>query len=311
MSASSSQNILLKNIDIHNVDYKLSKPPHALLEKSINDFGIIEKPIILKNNDHFIIVFGHNRLKIIFEMGKTDCEVIVLEKLSPEYFVNYALLKYYRNEIGPVGRLKFISILTHEFRMNSANIRRIGTTGLAVPDNFLESNETRDSILNFPSLLREYLDDKNISLKIISKLAKFPTKGIEFFTSILERSSVRLNIFSSLIDYCSDIMQQENGITLFETLSFPEDIVGRELEEHLYSAVMRMRYPEYSEQKKKVDTLTARISRKGIGVEVPKYFEGDSISFRIQASKKDTAKKVKERFLELNEKDIDELLGML
>ncbi len=58
-------------------DLKPSDPEYRKLKKSMTEFGLVE--LMVWNSRSGNLVSGHQRLKILKEMGKTDCEVSVVD----------------------------------------------------------------------------------------------------------------------------------------------------------------------------------------------------------------------------------------
>lgn len=72
----------------------LSKSDHAQLTKSIDKFGLIDKPII---NTDGTIIGGHQRIKILLEMGETEVEVWMPNRELEEYEVDELNIRLNRN----------------------------------------------------------------------------------------------------------------------------------------------------------------------------------------------------------------------
>jgi hypothetical protein len=74
------QKIEIKRLKPHAYNpRKLTKEEHAQLKKSLERFGLIDKPIVtpMEGREDYQIIGGHQRLKIIQEMGykEVDCHV--------------------------------------------------------------------------------------------------------------------------------------------------------------------------------------------------------------------------------------------
>ena len=88
------QKASIEAIDIENEYFKLSRNNiDDRLKKSIMMIGILEPPILLDRSGNYIIISGHNRLKILSQSETELVESIILKEIPPELFLHYSLLK--------------------------------------------------------------------------------------------------------------------------------------------------------------------------------------------------------------------------
>ncbi len=87
----------------------LSKVQHDHLKTSLEKFGIADKPVI---NQDGTIIGGHQRIKVLKEMGTTELEVLVPDRMLDEKEVNELNIRLNRG-----GDFDF-DILANEFEIH-------------------------------------------------------------------------------------------------------------------------------------------------------------------------------------------------
>ena len=109
---------MIDSIDLNNDEFKISKPRgDDRLKQSIQSFGLLDPPVVYKDDNTYKIIYGHNRLTILKELNLAVGSVLcyITDFPEPGLFIDYALLKNFRGEIGPIGKNKFIRILKNKF----------------------------------------------------------------------------------------------------------------------------------------------------------------------------------------------------
>lgn len=78
---------------------KLTKEQHSHLKKSIEKFGLIDKPIVTRmpECDDFQIIAGHQRLKILKEIGHKEVECNVCNVILSQHDVDELLIRHNKN----------------------------------------------------------------------------------------------------------------------------------------------------------------------------------------------------------------------
>ncbi|MCU0822415.1 MAG: ParB N-terminal domain-containing protein, partial [Spirochaetes bacterium] len=227
-SGSDKAGIPLKNIDIENRYYKLSRNIiDEKLERSIAAYGVIEPPLLLKKNETYIIITGHNRIGIASRLGIWSVDSVIIEELDYETFVKYALLRHYRNEIGPAGRTRLIKIIMKEFTTEYEKLSKLAND-FDLPSEFIMDPALPEKILNLPDTLKDYIDFKDINIKTIKNILRLPEKTIFKLSEWVSHITLRANIFKNIVEYLVDkIIKNLNGSGV--KIDFPEYFEGEEI----------------------------------------------------------------------------------
>ena len=73
---------------------RLSKKDHAQLSTSLDKFGLIDKPIINRDN---MIIGGHQRVKVLLDAGIKETECNVPDRLLSDEEVNELCIRLNKN----------------------------------------------------------------------------------------------------------------------------------------------------------------------------------------------------------------------
>lgn len=304
------QRIPLEKIDFINCRYKLSKnKTDERLEKSIGQNGIIDPPVLIDSGRKYTILCGHNRLFIARKLGMDAVNAIVIEKATAESLIKSAILKVFNNELGPVGKAKLIILLRDDFKFDNHILCGVAEK-IEMPREVIETDILK-RILNMPSSLKDYLDFKDINIKIIRSILGLPDEGIEILDRWLFHATMRTNVFKSIISCIIDIHKRDKTFEEIKKID-PETFDDRRRREnYIHNRILQIRYPEYTAMKERADKIIKDICNTGVFVDFPEYFEGDSIDLRITVKKRDRAEGLKKILEKINTEEIQKLLDLL
>jgi len=184
-------------------------------------------------------------------------------------------------------------------------------TNLSIPPELIRNTDLRNTILDFPSPLLNYIDLKDINFRTIIELAGEQDELLQILSLWTEQIPMRVNIFKNIADMTSDIRKRDANIDRLREIDI-EAIADRRMKElYLVDALRKIRYPEYSELKLKASNIINDIEKTGISVSIPDYFEGDTVSLVFNVSRREGIQKLQEQIQELNYKKIKGLLDLL
>jgi hypothetical protein len=300
------------DIDLDDRYFKIGRDTiNEDLRASIRNFGVLDPPSLIRKSDRFQVVFGFNRLGILKELGQTTAQANVLESMNTEWYVRSALLQCHRNETGPLGRLRTLYLLKHSFELGADRIMNLARNGLRLPDYFLQGDTLLSSVMELPRNLRRYIDDTNVTYRVIRDLAGMHEGGIRLISKWMDYSPIRVNIFKSIVEMLSEINARDGGLGVVEHVAPEGESSGTRWDERLAGLIYRARYPEYSSLKRRADEIVRRYSAAGIQVRYPSYFEGDRIDLTFSLKKQDDPATVKKKLEAMDTVGLRELLDLL
>lgn len=298
--------IKVKDI-IQNDQFRISRNfISSELVASMKNSGMLEKPFLLKIDNYYYPLTCHNRIRIIRDLDIPEVEVYMLNSPSYEVFIRNLQMKIYRNECGPIGRIRAFNILRDIFGIEQTQLADFARKTLKIPNDIFTDEAIIDCIIKLPEAINDYIDLKDISFKLIRDIVKFDEALIAEVNRWIEKVQIRLNIFKMLVDFLFDIRKRDG---LFNAIN--DDVLLRMDDKALYDFVFKIRYPEYALKKEKADKIVSRLNRHGVYVDYPEYFEKDSISLKLIINKKETGSKIVDITSGLDLQKIDELLSML
>ncbi len=306
-----SQKISIKSIDLENEYYKLSKPViDDALKKSIEAFGVLEPPLFLNKDKRYIILSGHNRLKILNQLDVEWVDSFITNDLSQNLFLKYSLLKSHRNEIGPIGKARLIQTLKYDLDTDTDTLLLVAKN-INLPVEFIQRFELLDRLVELPKNLKDYLDLRDIGFKTIKRTLRLPGDAILLLDEWTRAANMRTNIFKSIVEYLFDINKRDKSLGKLKDIDLSSVEDRRHKEDLIYEAMFNIRYPEYSSLKKRADSIISEYKKKGFDIEFPRFFEGDEIELRVDINKKEGTGTIKDRLSKIDVEGLKELLEML
>lgn len=303
--------ISIESIDLKDDFYKVSKNRFdENLKKSIETLGIIEPPVLIKKDEIYKIIFGHNRLYILNEMNVESVDSIVIENIDSELYLKQVFLKNFRGEIGPISKIKLIQILKKIFNFDNGALS-FAAKNINLPMQFLQTPQLSESAIKLPAMLKDYIDCKDIGFKVIKNLLCLPLVALNLLDEWVSITNMRANIFKKMVDYLADINRRDGISSQFEKLDYGSIKDRRAKEDYLYYEVFRLRYPEYSELRESAQNIINRIRTTGVNIIFPEYFESDEIDIHFKINRRDGIESFRSEIEALNTQDLIELLELL
>ena len=306
-------NRIIADINISDIVYdesfKISKNNYSeSLRTSLELSGMLELPYLLKGTCGYQIFTCHNRIRVLQELGVREIRSIIFETLDTEIFMNHLSLKMYRNELGPVGRIKALYLLKSVFKVNESELKEFGLKILKLQPEILEDEERNEKfmekLLSLPQAMINYLDDRDISFKIINDILVFPESWIEIISTWLKEIQVRVNIFRVVIDNLFDIYRKGTDISVIKAITYSDD-------KTLNDSIFRIRYPQFSRLKNKSDAIINELSRKGLSIDFPEYFEKSSVTLKLEINKKNDISDELKKISAIDVGKLKELMSLL
>lgn len=258
------------------------KIPGDDLRRSVEHFGPLEPPVLIRSGGRYRIVFGFNRIAIISEQGRESFRALVVDFLEREIFLDMAVLKCFRNEVGPVGKMRLIRILREHFGANDDEIRPVAERALGMPPEFIGAGLV-DKTLDLPESIRDYLDQRNVNFRTVKNLLRLPDEGIKIIAGWIDAVCMRVNIFRPIVDMMLDIYYRDGCLAAISGIAPGQ---AHEAEDFYHNLVLRARYPEYWKMKNEASDIINLFRSRGVDVDIPMHFEGDSLRISFAAGRR-------------------------
>ncbi len=302
----SEETVIVKDIE-HDDHFRISRNfTGAELITSIKTSGMLEKPFLVKRGKLFYPLTCHNRIKIISDEGIESIDCFILESPSKDVFFKNSVLKVFRNETGPVGRLRAMNILRNDFNVEGKALSDYAKRMLKIPQEISTDQVLVERILQLPQPLRNYLDIRDVSYKIIRDLSRLDDKFLSEMNRWIEKIQIRLNLFKMIVDFLFDISRRDGELKPLDS-----EVLGRMDDKELYNYIFKIRYPKYAVKKSAADDLITSLTGNGVTIDFPEYFERDIVMFKFTLKKKEGSRRLAEMASALDKSRIDDLLSLL
>lgn len=306
------RDVSLREIDLEGEAFRVSRRhTDDRLRKSILNFGLLELPVLLGGVMPFEIVFGHNRIAVVATSGAGSCRALVVDEIGPVEYADYALLKNYRNELGPVGKLRVIHILRERLNADAVMISNVAYAGLNIPDFFIEGGVSTRVLSGLPAVLTDYLDIRDINFRVIRNMLSLPDDGIALLGNWVGAHLLRVNVFRDIVDMLYDIYARDRSLAALRGCGGFSLEDRRADEERLYGEIFAVRNPDYVRIRESADRRVREFSEKKIEVAFPPYFEGDTVKVSLTFEKGEDEESVNTKLARLHGGDIMKLLEYL
>lgn len=301
------QHIEISEIDINDLSFNISRNILSNdLYESIKNYGMLEKPLVFKKNDRYVLMNCHNRIQICRNLGIKKIKAVILPFPDSELFLNNLILKIFRNGAGPAGRIKAVNIIEEYFcgslTLTPQEIRKI--TG--IPMEYIEDRVERERVLALPAVLLEYIDLKDINFKTIKDILAFDSSLLEWISQWLSSIQMRVNIFKKITDHLFDLARNNGADNL--PLPCNSEIKS---DAGLYEEIFRARYPEYSSMSLRAADIIKSLSSSEVSIVFPEFFEKDYISVILKITSRNRNGEWRRLIDKVDNSSIDDLLDLL
>ena len=304
------ETVSIDNINLKDNNYKVSKPlSDDILKLSIQTSGLLEPPILLKKSNYYLVIFGHNRLQVLKELNIRSLISYIIDELYVTDYVNSVLLKNFRNEIGIIGKIKFIWIIKNKFNLDENKIR-IVAKNMKIPDDFLHY-EIISRILALPEDLKVYIEIRDIGFKVVKNILRLPEDAFKLLSQWAINLNMRVNIFKGITENIFDIYKRDKNINEVIKLYIDSNGDKRKKEEALFKEIFKLRYPEYVKIRDKADHIIDRFKRNGIEIDFPEFHEKDEVGVTVKINKRENLQLFKNRFEQIDFNSLRALLNLI
>ncbi len=279
---SNLKSIPLNAIQSDNNYFKISKPLSKELIRSVSQYGIIEPVVLLKHNEYYIPVYGHNRLTAAREVDMKEVPAKIITKFIKDDFLQIVRVKLYNTALGTIGKIKSLYLLYDYFNDDITQIKSIARE-LSLPASLTEFKKIT-SILELPDVITQYVDSRSISPKFILPMLRLSRPSINILEKIVSACQLRVNYFNNIVVMIEDIHRMGKDTLLADTIAslLTKEIIN---DDDVYNCVYSIRYPEYAEYMNRINDVRKKLNAGGIKVDVPAYLEGDSIHVILEVKK--------------------------
>jgi hypothetical protein len=278
--------LAITDIPLDHPGYKISRNYiDPLFQKSIAVKGVLEPVSLLDQNGDLKVIFGLNRLRTASFCGHDSVKCYIYGKIDPEIYYAAAVLKSYRGEIGAVGRLKLLNILTDATGICSCRDISSIACDFGIPREFIDEKLRSIILSEFSSDLLDYIDLKDPGFKYIKMLTMIPADVREKISCAAGIAVMKVNVFRACVEMSYDICVRDGNSSSITKLNFDPLKSIRETGENFHRELYRLRYPSYSEILHEVEILLKKTGSTDVIIDFPANLERDHLIISFKASR--------------------------
>lgn len=284
--------------------FKFSSFFEDRLLHSIKKNGILNPPILLKKDQGFVVLLGHNRIEAARRLGKDTVGALIYEEIPYEIMKQEYLSKEYYGEISGIHRIRICLF----FKSHNRDDLYEELSVLFAFDHDLLLSQEFDRIQSDPVLV-EYFVKRKISAKLIFQIVQMDRLLQRLLILILKKFEPKTNILKLLLSRFEDLKQRgfskDNYEMLVEKLEFAEN------GESFYHDVELLRYPEYNRLYKASEECRAQAGSEGIELKFPPYFEGGWCDCVVRIKSGDSRKTIEKKIENFSNLDFERLKSII
>ena len=303
--------VLKSEIDWEDFSFRFGKKDKKEeLAESIDRYGILDTPTVVKGKGKFKIFSGFNRLESL-KKNQNLFSVIIINEVTEELLKKEAGEKSFNDRIGISGKIRLCEIYEKYFSRNFKALEDIGKYIGGIPIDFFPGKENFSKLAGFSEEFKDYLDEKDVSFKVVRSFLSISSSIQKILIPHVIQWNPGKNNFKKLINVILDIEQQGEIQNLLDSLNEIEEKGEPGSFDKFYAGLSMMRYPAYTEMVAEKDRLLKMLQIPSIHFVVPEFFEGDEIILQARIKRNEKPEDVIEKINRLDKELIVRLLHLL
>lgn len=308
MTKGKTTEILKSEIDLDDFSFRFGKNDKKdELARSIDQYGILENPVVIKGKDKYKIFSGFNRLEVS-PKNQNLFSVIIINEVTEDLFEREVGKKLYHDRIGISGKVRLCEIYENFFSQAPDQLKKTARSIGGIPADFFPGSENFCKLAGLNDEFRDFLDEKDIAFKVVRNFLSLSSSSQERVIFLVIKWNPGKNNFKKLIDIILDIEQQGDRECFMEEISEKE---GDRSFDELYSVLSVMRYPLYTKMLAEKDRLLKLLNIPSVHFVVPEFFEGDEIFLQARIKRNEKPEDVFKKINGIDRDVIAELLHLL
>lgn len=297
--------ISLTEID-DNDEYRISKKSNIEpLTASIRITGVVRPVVLIKNNDRYKIILGHNRVEASRILQRKDIPSYVWDTFDAKKYFNEIIEKLFSRQVGTVGKMriyyflnKFISVIGITNKHELKNI-------LMIPQ-YITGKEIEAISSVDPSII-DYLNSKDSDYKTIIRIAEAEKDIMSVFKKIVD-TQTSMSIVRQIVEMYDDIKRNADWRNEFK--SIVEKSADKNYGLFLLTEMKNIILPELTALENNAEFIKSEYAAHGVKITIPQNFEGDEIGVLLTARRRDRGKSFSSSLQYLSEKGILPIINL-
>ena len=284
----------IEAIDPHDTTFLITtKETVEDLRRSIQNLGLIQPPILFKENSKIVIVSGFRRIKACRQLGYEKIDVNLLDSITPK--LQLVLLAVADNamqrSLNLIEMSRAFNLLAHHVTDPTEIPPIVSALGLPGSADFIEKVK---HLKHLEPDIQKGVVENSISLPTALELGQYKPHEGRVLSNLFRDLQLSLNKQREVLGFLTDIAGRDGeSITrILQNQQIVSIMQSHDLDRHqkvqqLRKYLRRRRYPELSRMEEQYATMVKTLGLgPGFRLTPPRYFEGTdytlSIVFRSQ-----------------------------
>ncbi len=314
------QKVPLNQIDLSDETFSVNFMPELqCLRTSLQTVGLIQPVLLKKVKDHFQIVSGFRRIRILRDLGWNALPAIVFEERDSND-LTFFLLGLQENlttrGFNAVEKAIALQKLISRFQVEPSEVVKT-----YLPLFSLEPNEkilnTYLSLAEMEDEVKAYVLKEEVSRSNIRLLAKMSSEDRLALLPLLSRLRLGENRLREMLTLLMEISRRDR-VRMKEILDRPdlqpllsqENLTSTQRTERVKSVLLNLRYPKLRELEEEFEKRVKRLRLpEGVSLRPSPYFEARGLRMEVQFKSMEEYRSILSYLSQLaDEKEFEEMM---
>ena len=298
------KNVKLEDIDFKDETFRITTNDNTDdLFESIKDIGLLNPPLLIKNNSHYTVVCGFRRIAACQRLGLGSIDARILDALTKKYeCVKYAIVdNAFQRPLNLIEKSRSIDMLSGFFDDPDNLVRELSTMGLPENQSIIQKIK---KLRYLPQAIQNGILSNTLSLPMALELGNLETAAGESLTKLFDRLKLGLNRQREIITLAKEIANRddipligvlnENALQeIINNNNFDRNQKTQQIRQYL----KRLRFPHITKAERSFEKHKKKLNlKKGVKLIPPEHFESTIYTLKFNFSNLDDLQKHQSTF---------------
>lgn len=311
--------VKIQDIDFSDQRFKLdfarranayNRTQEALKKSSLTDEIILYS---LPSQAKKIIVDGFKRADFYKQEGKDEIPAKVIshkDKSEKEMFVLSLTKNSFAHKFRLMDKVRIISRLCFSYQVSQEEIRTKYSEFIGIPASKKYISKL-EKIGDLDLKVERFIDNNNYKMESALAFTQFTSDEQSELVDFIENFRLTESVLREILKNLYEIMRREEK-SLDDLLTQVKNKLEKYESGQLRELLFRLRYPEYSSYKSKLNKLKGDLSLPPqIKLVTPTHFEGDKFTFQINFNNLEQLRSLRTKLDNvISSKSLEEILSL-
>ena len=204
------KNVKLDEIDSEDETFRITTNDNTDdLFESIKDIGLLNPPLLIKNNSNYTVVCGFRRIAACRRIGLENIDARILDAYTKKIeCVKYAIVdNALQRPLNLIEKSRSIDMLFGFFDDTDNLVRELSIMGLPGNQSIMKKIK---KICHLPPVIQNCILSNTLSLSMALELGNLEKAAGEGFTKLFDKFRLSLNIQREIITLVKEIANRDD-----------------------------------------------------------------------------------------------------